>query len=329
MQSRNHRGCFGYVGKLDLEKVNSPSFRSFLCLVQDAINGALRSENTNASGGVEHPPFHFDYIEVNDGTSNAHAFQHGGFSFIVVTLPLVELLWDLSQRLSGSQLVLEMLGIPRGAVRREALHALLFQFQLSFLVSHEYTHHVHRHVDGAGDGPPGAWTEFTRDDTDGGIDSQAQELDADAYAIYLALANFIRGAGRLGALTQLGQQSLPSVDADELLLKCFFLAITSLFCARWPEKIAITSICQFRHPPAPVRIEFAIRVAQMWCGQNAAVSHSWFEAERFRGLFRAATDAIGGNTPQQWDAHISFLRSEEGSKYDRELLQRFDAIRRP
>jgi hypothetical protein len=326
LQSRRHRDCLGYVGKLDIEKLDSPSFRPFLRFVQDAMNAALQLENSNASGGVEHPPFHFDYIEVRRDTKNAHAFQYDGFAFIVVTLPLVELLWDLSQRLSRSEFILQMLGIDREAVRLEGLHALLFQFQLSFLVSHEYTHHIHRHC--KAEGIAGAWTEFLTNDSGGGIECQAQELDADAYAIYLGLANFIRGTGRQSALAQLGQQDLATVEADELLLTCFFLAVTSLFCALWPEDITITSIWQFVHPPAPVRIEYAIRVAQMWCDQNGSVPGSWFGAERFRRLFSAAVQAIGGSPRQQWDAHISFLRSEEGAEYDRRLLEQFDAIRR-
>lgn len=335
-----HRGCVVYVGKLDIEKVEPPSFRSFLYFVQDAMNAALRSENVNASGGVEHPPFHFDYLQVNDDTRvnndmrrNAHAFQHEGFSFIVVTLPLVELLWDLSQRLSESPIVSHLLRIDPTTARPGELHGLLFVAQLSFLVSHEYTHHVHRHIDQYSDGIAGVWSEFLPDETNGGINSQAQEIDADGYAIYLSLANLIRGAGRHSALEQLGLEQLgfpdvPSIEADELLLLCFFLALTALFSALWRENIEMTSIEQFSHPPAPVRIEYAIRIAQMWCDQNGSVPHSWFSAERFQSLFRAAVEAIGGATRQAWDAHILFLRSEEGVKYDQRLSERFEAMRR-
>lgn len=327
-QARSHHGFAGYVGKLDIEKVASPSFRSFLYFVQEAMNGALRSENANASGGAEHPPFHFDYLQVSDGTRNAHAFQHEGFSFIVVTLPLVELLWDLSQRLSESPFVLQLLRIDPVTARAGALHGLLFVVQLSFLVSHEYTHHVHRHIDQAPEGTAGLWSEFLRNETNGGIDFQAQEIDADGYALYLGLANLVRGAGRHSALEQLGLQDMPSIDADELLLMSFFLALTALFCALWSENIKMKSIDQLRHPPAPVRIEYAIRIAQMWSDQNGSVPHSWFSAERFQSLFRAAVAAIGGTAQQAWDADISFLRSEEGAKYDRRLSERFEAIRK-
>src|ERR1017187_19373 len=208
-QCRKYPGYASYVGKLDIEKVEPPSLQSLLYFLQDAMNGALRLEDVNASGGVEHPPFHFDYIQVSDGTKNAHAFQHGGFSFIVATLPLVELLWDLSQRLSRSALVQELLRIDPGTLRLDALQTLLFQFQLSFLVSHEYTHHVHKHCGQDEDGKAGIWTEFSRNEMNGNIDSQAQELDADGYAIYLGLTHYLRGAGRQSILAQLGREDLP------------------------------------------------------------------------------------------------------------------------
>jgi len=328
MQACKHSGCRGYVGKLDIEKAEPPSIRSFLHFVQDVMNTALALENANASGGVEHPPFHFDYLEVSDGTKNAHAFRYEGFSFIVVTLPLVQLLWDLSQYLSASDAVQQVLGVDRNTVRRDALHALLFQFQIAFLVSHEYTHHVHRHCDTSADTIAGAWTEFTQNVTTGGLDHQAQELVADGFAIYLTLANFLRGGGREGALEQLEQQSLPSVEADEILLKCFFVALASLFCALWPEDIPITEIRQFRHPPAPVRIEYAIRVAIMWCNQYGSVPESWFGAERFRQVFSVASGVVTGTARKQWDTHIAFLRSEDGAKYDKLLLERFEIARK-
>jgi hypothetical protein len=327
-QSPTQSECVGYVGKLDLEKLNPRSFGSFLGFLQEIINSALRSENVHASGGVEHPPFHFDYIEVKDRTKrNAHAFQYNGFSFIAVTLPLVELLWDLSQRLCRSALVLKLLGMNPATANLEALHLFLFQIQLSFVVSHEYTHHVHQHCDSDPEGMPGAWTEFLDDKAVGGIDDQAQEIDADAYAIYLGLANFLRGGGRESGLAQLGRQDSLGTAADGLLLTCFFLSITALFCTLWREDTAMTSIRELGHPPAPVRIEYAIRVAQMWCGQNESVPESWFAADRFQEIFSAALDAIGGGSRAAWDAHVSFLRGTEGIEYDRSLRDRFDAIR--
>jgi hypothetical protein len=324
-QARERPSCRNYVGKLDLGNVKPSSFGALLQLVQGALNLALQSENANASGGAAHPPFHFDYIEANDGTRNAHAFQHGGFSFIAITFPMVETLWDLSQRLSRSPLVLRLLGIDRDAVRLDALQALFFQFQLSFLVSHEYTHHVHRHCGGLAGG---AWDEFNQGKASGGLDDQAQELDADGYALYLTLANYVRGAARRNALAQVGMQSLTDIEGDQFLLTGFFVALTALFCSLWADDVALASISQAPHPPAPVRVDYAIRVATMWCNQNASLPESWFGAERFRAIYLSATDAIAGGARPQWDMQIAFLKSDEGKTYDRQLSDRFEAARK-
>ena len=284
-QARERPQCSGYVGKLDIDRVEAPALRSLLHLLQEAMNQALLLENANASGGTLHPPFHFDYLEVTDGRKNAHAFQHGGYSFIVLTRPLVEMLWDASRLLSRSQVVLGLLGISGDVVRPEAVQALLFQFQFAFLTSHEYTHHVHRHC---GDG---TWDEFVQGEANGSLENQAQELDADGYALYLTLGNYLRGAARGPSLAQVGMQGLTRLQGDEFLLSGIFVALTELFCCMWPVSVAITRIRQLPHPPAPVRIEYAIRVAIMWCGQNASVPESWFGAERFRAVYLAATRA--------------------------------------
>jgi len=322
------RGCKGYVGKLNLDEVDPPPLGSLLSFVQETMNTALRAESANASGGVDHPPFHFDYIQVSDGTKNAHAFQHDGCSFIVVTQPLIELLWAVSGRLARSPRILQLLGVKGTAARTEGVHALFFQLQLTFLVSHEYTHHVHRHCGRDQIGEAGLWTEFAKEELDGAIDRQARELDADAYAIYLVLSNFIRGGGRKGALVQLGRQHLPDIDADSLILTCFFVAVIAFFGELWPEDIRVDSIWQLTHPPAPVRIDFAIRVARMWSGQNECVSESWFGAERLQEIFEAVLSTYAGAMRQGWDAHVAFFRGEEGIKYNRRLLDSFDTLRK-
>lgn len=326
-QLRNERGFSDYVGKLDIERVESPSFRSFLHLMQKTMNETLRLEGVNASGGVQHPPFHFDYLAVGAGIRNALAFQHADFSFIVVTLPLVESVWHLSRRLSRSPIVVELLHLDPATVAPDAFQGLLFGIQLAFLVSHEYTHHVHRHCAESHGGLIGVWTEFLHDTTCGNMNSQAQELDADGYATYLVLAHLLRGEMRPSALAELGRADMPGTDGDALLLTCFFLAVLAFFCEFWRGDIDMASVYKFRHPPPPVRIKYMIQIAEMWCGQNGSVPQSWFSPARFQELFRAASEVIGETSRQTWDAQMSFLRGAEGVQYDQQLFERFEAVR--
>ena len=313
-----------YVGKLVVEQVESASFRSFLSLIQETMNEALRLEGINASGGVEHPPFHFDYLEVTRGIRNAHAFQYGGFSFIAVTLPLVELLWNISERLSRSSVVLQLLRLDSEESDVDALHGLLFRLQLVFLVSHEYTHHVHRHCVETGEYGIGVWTEFLQDAMGGNLNCQAQEIDADGYAAYLVLAHLLGGEGRQIALSQMNRVEITGDDADALLLTSFFLAVMAFFCALWDERIDMASVYQSRHPPPPVRIKYVIQIVEMWCGQNATTP---LTSAQLQSVFHAAAETIGRTAKQAWDIHMAFLRSADGAQYDQQLFAEFEGQR--
>ncbi|SRR6266487_44746 len=315
------------VRKLDIESVQSPSFRSFLYLLQKTMNEELRLEGMNASGGVKHPPFHFDYLAVAAGIKNALSFQHAGFSFIVVTLPLVESLWHLSRRLSRSPAVVELLHLDPAKVAPDALQGLLFGIQLGFLVSHEYTHHVHLHYVESQSGVFRLWTEFQHAATSGSMNSQAEELDADGYATYLVLAHLLHGNMRLSALAELGRSDLQGTDGDDPLLTCFFLAALAFFCELWHGDTDMASVYRLRHPLPPVRITYVIRVAEMWCRQNGSVPQSWFNPARFQELFLAAAEVIEEKARQTWDAQMSFLRGGDGVQYDHELFERFEAVR--
>ena len=132
---------------------------------------------------------------------------------------------------------------------------------------------------------------------------------------------------RQSALARLGRADIPGTDGDELLLACFFLAVLAFFSAFWRGDIDMASIYKFRHPPPPVRIKYAIQVAEMWCGLNGSVPQSWFSPARFQELFHAAVEVIGETVRRTWDAQMSFLRSEDGVQYDQQLFERFEAVR--
>ena len=320
-------GFSNYRGKLNLDSV-SPSLRSLLCVIQETVNEALRLEGRNASGGVEHPPFHFDYLEVSDGAKNAHAFQHENFSFIVFTLPLVEAIWHISHRLSKSSEFSKILHLDSAAVNSEALHGLLTQIQLFFLVSHEYTHHIHQHCAEGANEATGVWTEFVNETACGSIKSQAQELAADGYATLLVLTFLLRGERRHSALEVLGKVGLLGTDGDELLLTCFLVAVLASFCAFWAKDIDIASVYHFRHPPPPVRIGYTIQFAKMWCDQNGSVLESWFSPERMQQQFLAAAEPVGESTKLTWDNLISLLNSAEYVQYDQQLFEMFEKVRK-
>ena len=312
----------GYIGKLDLDKVEPESLRNLLKFLQQNANEALRLEGINASGGTEHPPYHFDFLEVSGSIANAHAFQHDSFAFIVMTLPLVELLLNLSFALSQSPLVRQLLGIGSSPLNQDPFRFTLFQLQFGFLLGHEYTHHVHRHCEPRPTGSLSVWTEFLKDEDSGSLEQQAQELDADGYSSYLLLANLLQDENRYASVLEaMGHAAHRTAASDELLFTMFFVVVLNVFCAFWRKRTEVAGLYQLVHPPPPVRINNIIQVAQMYAGQNGPVASTWFRSSRFTELFRIAAAAIpgSGSDRQTWDSQMALLRSPEGEG----MLRRF------
>jgi len=194
-----------YSGKLDIEQIRSPSLRTFLYGLQVETNDALRLENANASGGVAHPPFHFDYLHAT--VTNAHAIRHERFWFIVLTLPLIKSIVGVSRHLGRSPVVLRLLHLDSGALRPDLLWGYLAEIQLIFLTSHEYTHLIHQHSTMRE--LSGMWTELVAQHSSGSIDSQVEELDADGYAAYLVLTFLLRSERRQRTLSNWARQTCP------------------------------------------------------------------------------------------------------------------------
>src|ERR1700740_743016 len=131
-----------YKGKQNLSNL-SPQLASFLTDIQAALNESLNNEKQNVRGHVEHPPFHFDY--VISAIPNAIAFAFADVSFIGITMPLINTLWDACVELSKSGGIRALLRVPETTEAEEAILTVMFQTQLIFVVLHEWTHHVHGH----------------------------------------------------------------------------------------------------------------------------------------------------------------------------------------
>jgi len=313
-----------YVGKLDIEQVKSPALRTFLEGLQAETNEALGMENANASGGVVHPPIHFDFLDST--LTNAHAIPLDDYWYIVLTLPLVISISETAKALSRSQSVLQLLNLKIEEMQHpDILWSFLGQILMLFLTAHEYTHLVHKHK--AGTVLSGMWTEFTISDDQGGIESQAEELNADSYSAYLNLAFLLRSERRERALIQFGRDTLPRRDADELIVSCYLLALMAFFRTRWPANIS-TPLDQLSHPPVPVRIDYLIKTVGMWCGQFDVLDQPWFTSPQITALFQAA--ATGGNELNQkdWDVQVAFLTSAPGDVYRNLVFEKAEKLRR-
>lgn len=314
-----------YKGRHDLSSL-PPTIRDQLRLIQQTFNEALRNEKQNVPEHVEHPPFHLDFIDSS--IPNALAFQYQDHSFIGITIALVYSVSDVCLSLSTSETIATLTGVQPSREQYNGLHAVLFSVLLAFIVSHEYTHHVHGHA--VSELTSGSL--FLHEILDAGhihnLDAQIQEVVADGYAIYHVLANFLNGAGR-SWLVVLGLSTAEVSTQDQVLLSLVVIAAGAYLVLRQPPPLSPADIYKLSHPPQIVRMECLMQEVLNWCRQNRPELQTFMTPSRYQQLMNAAIETSSSDAAVHMFAdQARFCRSESGQKYITELHQGVNAYKR-
>ncbi len=316
-----------YRGKADLDHLkDGPLPVSLLRGLQDMMNLALLHENKEIREHVDHDPFHFDYVDSQE--ANALAFCVEGYSFIGVTIPLVDLLWKIATRLSLADHVAAFLRIHEGAEARDMtvqqrIQVAIFRLGLFFITLHEYTHVVHGHTERK---DPNADADFAIELPMSGTGSllrQVREADADGYAVYFMLAALIDGAERAHIVSVLGVGDRPALVQDEILLSCFVMGVAGYFFVTEPQVLTRENVYSFSHPPQAARMTLLMQSVRNWCRQNHS-PHSplvdWMTPARFQDLMRRVAAATWGmNGGDSWSDQFAFFESNVGKEYFQQL----------
>ena len=122
---------------------------------------------------------------------NAIAFRYEGYSFIGLTIALIFSIWDVCVRLSRSEKIASLIGVQIAADGSDALRVVLFRIVLFFVVLHDWRGLTYT---GTLAGILCASTIFSNGSSVGDLREQSFEADADAYAVYNILPNFIGGS---------------------------------------------------------------------------------------------------------------------------------------
>lgn len=312
-----------YRGRLDLAEVQQAGLRSLLGTIQKVMNEALAARK-RVPDNIDDLPMYFDYIDSD--FPNATSFRaEDNYAFIGITLPMIYDLGDICVRLSHAESIAQILGIAITAEVRDGLHAVLFNHLLSFIVTHEFTHHVHGHVL-THQSESTFFSEFTNGNNNANLDRQAEEADADGYAAYHILANFIDTEARrsFSAVLKLGSVSPNALD--QAVFSCFVIVAGAFLFSRPPVDISEENIYTLTHPPQAARLDYLMRHSINWCKENRPALVEWMTNERFQSIMRAVAEATWGmNGGFSWDSQTVFLRSDEGTTYFRDLSKRIDA----
>jgi hypothetical protein len=277
--------------------------------MQETFNEALRNEKQGIPEHVGHPPFHFDYVDSS--VQNALAFRYEGYSFIALTVPLIDAISRVCLRLSKSPRLATLLGVRPSDDEYNELQFVLFQILTAFVVTHEWTHHVLGHVC-LEDAESIFSNEILDTGCNGNVEAQIEEIVADGYSVHHVLAHLIDGAGRsVLTLLKLGAE-LTSIQ-DQVLFALVVVAVGAyLFVRPAPD---LKDIYKLTHPPQAARMNFLMLEASGWCKQNRPELERWMKG-RYHNLMNAAAEATCGKSGAQvWGDQTAFLRSEEGAEY--------------
>lgn len=285
---------------------------AFLEGVCKTLTEALNNEKKNVPGHVPHSPFQCVFSDSDEPQANAMLIE--GVSVIWITTGMLGFVWTTCDLLSKSEHVIQLFN----HAPTNQIHAALFQTQLSFILCHEYAHHVHGHS---------AHTSFGLEDGD--IQTQVFEVDADCYAIYFVLAFLIKGEGRAGAVERLNCADANSGAQEEALFASFVLATGGFLYATPPAPLDTTRIFQQRYPPLAARMNWITHSAIDWCDQNRPRLREWMTLDKWRVLMLFAAIAVSElNGGAHWDEQTSFLTSEKGAEYVRVVMARFEEYKR-
>jgi hypothetical protein len=258
-----------------------PSFHSFLLLLRTSLSEALNHANSNVTDGVLCGTFHLDFVD--SPVENAFAFQHQGYAFIIITIRMAQLLLQLADELSRAQPVGQLLPIDR--TRQDvddALRSALFFVEFSFLVSHEFTHHVHEHLPAPFSTGLTMWKEFGNVGSGGTrLEEQAQEADADAYAVSIVLNHLIAEGGR-AVVGNLFTENAKSDCNAEGLFTLLMVAVGAVLYALDANVFDVSRVYALQHPPEALRMNYVMHSDKSWCNQNRPLLEGWISLKSFK-----------------------------------------------
>ena len=310
-----------YKGRLDLDidlLSKYPEMRDILVAAQEAFQLKLR-DTPERPGEVPYQPIHLDFIDSAD--VNAMAFRYEGFSFIGITFGLVVNLLKTCIQLADSEYVSKgfLAGISEPAKRMHIVR-LCQSIQLNFVIWHEFTHIIHGHVD------PSFGDEIGNE-TQGSIECQAQEVDADSYATWVILNGMLQDPSRQQSANFFGLQSAPRELQDLTFFAAFVLSVGSYFYLRPPAIMHEVDVYNRSHPPQVARMHFVMDMAARLTADRQHIV-SRMNLDRFRAFMGTIATAIhGAEGLGNWDAQNAFFQSEKGIKYLETLTGAFNNVR--
>jgi len=314
------RADFLYRGIADLDQLRGEDSTlgitiDQMILMRDSLNDALALEGQHIIGDAPHAPLYFDYVDSD--VSNAYAFKDDDHSFIGVTIPRFFDALGLASQLAAADEVVMRMGLGKDT-DRDKLRTLLLWMLIGHVVSHEYSHHTHgHHVEKSSGGSIGR------------LRQQALELDADGWATYLLLNQWVLTSGRELLVARLALKDATVDEQDRAAFACVIASHAAFIFVSAPMPLDKTKVYWQTHPLQPVRLKIISSHALKFAGEFRPAVKTALTDDWYISLMDAISRLIW-DSPQHaetWNEHTEFLSTAEGTAYHDALLTELDSFR--
>jgi hypothetical protein len=282
-----------------------------MVFVRDAMNGALANAKM-VPGHVVNGPYYFDYIDSEQ--QGACAFTEGDRSFIGLTIGMVQWVLGAGERLRSSVPLWELVGLDPDQTDANHFQFLVVYLALTFIVAHEYCHHVLGHQ-------PDAIPQGDRRTASlrGNLQSHTREVAADGYAAMHQYDFVVHSAFRSQMVALLGLEGLPVPTQDRALFLVTLTAVASTWYRKPPAILTAENVSLLSHPPRAVRLCFFMEHAMIWCRGFRPTLEKVIDGPYFANLMYVIGTAVCADHADS-RAQNALIRSPEGQEYQQALF---------
>jgi len=284
--------------------------------IRAAMNAALGAGGQHEAGNGIRMPVYFDFVDSD--VSNARAFIHAQRCYIGIALPSVSKMSRLAGQLAASDAIVAAIGLST-ETDREALEGIAYWMLLSFVVSHEYAHHDHGHLTRPTDYGSSV----------GRLWRQALEADADGWAAYLVLNQWMLADARPVMLAWLSLHQASRESQDRIVILCFFAAYAAFIFGSASHSVHPEEAYWQTHPPSAARLKLMAAWVEKFILDFRPDIRDAVGAS-YQGLLDSVwlVACSSAETRGGWREASGFLRTPAGAAYYEALVNEINLFRR-
>jgi hypothetical protein len=305
---------------LDLHAANTEDVRNLAKAFTDIkaeINQRFAANAADILAPTGAVQVHLDYIASSE--VNALAFQFEDWHFIGITEGMLELFAKSCRDLWRLNPLGDLLGVELTNDNRDLIFQFVLLLELQYISNHELGHMFHGHCAALSAGRYRA--EFSVHSLLAeslGMEGQAQELEADGYAVNLLLKNLLQSQSG-PFMHQRVQSNMPMRG---FVLRLFVLSVGAVLYYLDPMTFNPSAVKKATHSDGLARMNILMGEILGWCTDNVGWPNAIPLAD-FQWIMSLVMTAASNPAQERiWKEQGAYLQSDSGKVYLDDIYKR-------